>query len=89
MQTEKTCNMIDLTELRRRQGLTQRDSLVRQTREECWETEEASGFRPVVLVPIPDARRRARRERIAWGMEIGACLSLVLMAAAFALRVLL
>ena len=52
-----------------------RDSLAWQTGEELWAPEEE--------------RRQARRERIAWGMEIGACLSLILTAAAFALRVLL
>ena len=70
MQTEKTSNIIDLAELRRRRaGL-------------AWHTEE------VLWVP-EEARRHARRERLAWRLEACACLALILTAAAFALRVLL
>ena len=86
---DKTSNIIDLTELRRRQALAQRDSLARRPREEAWVPEEASGFRPMVLTATREERRRARRERLAWRLEACACLSLILTAAAFALRVLL
>ena len=78
MQTGKISNIIDLAELRRRRG-----------GEEFWDPEEASGFRPVILTAAREERRRARRERLAWRLEACACLSLILTAAAFALRVLL
>lgn len=80
---DKTTNIIDLAELRRRQAPVQRDNPVRQT------GEEASGFRPVVLTATREELLRARRERLAWRLEACACLSLILTAAAFAVRVLL
>lgn len=86
---EKTSNIVDLTELRRRRTPVQQDSLVRQPREEFWVPEEAPGFRPVVLTADREQRRRERRERLGWRLEICACLSVILMAAAFALRILL
>lgn len=86
---DKTTNIIDLTELRRRQAPDRRDSLVWQTEEAFWDLEEASGFRPVVLTPSREELRRARRERWGWYLEACACLSLILTAAAFALRVLI
>lgn len=86
---EKTSNIVDLAELRRRQELAQRDSLARQPREGSWVPEETAGFRPEVLTATREERRRARRERLAWRLEACACLSVILMAAAFALRVLI
>ena len=38
-------NVIDLTELRRRQAAAQRDSLARQPEAEAWYLEEEPGFR--------------------------------------------
>lgn len=40
------------------------------------------------IIYLSKLRRRERRERLAWGLEVCACLSVILMAAAFALRVL-
>lgn len=85
----KTSKIIDLSELRRRQALAQRDSLARWPREGSWVPEEPSDFRPVVLTAVREKRRRARRERLAWRLEVCACLAVILMAAAFALRVLI
>lgn len=85
---DKTTNIIDLTELRRRQALDRRDSLVRQT-EERWVPEKPSGFRPVVLTATREELRRARRERWGWYLEACACMSLILTAAALALRILI
>ena len=85
---DKTANIIDLTELRRRRALDRRDSLVRET-EELWVPEEPSGFRPVVLTATREERRRARRERWGWYLEACACLSLILTAAALTLRILI
>lgn len=82
-------NIIDLAGLRRRQALAQRDSLARRPRETSWVPEETSGFRPVVLTATPEERRRARRERRAWCLDVCASLSVILMTAVFALRVLL
>ena len=70
----KTSNIIDLTEFRRRQVLAQRDSLARQPEEEIW---------------VPEERRRARRERRAWCLDICASLAVILVTAVFALRVLI
>lgn len=91
MQTiyHKTSNIIDLAELRRRQALTQRDSLARRTTEESWVSEEASGFYPVILTATREERRHARRERRAWCLDICASLAVILMTVAFALRVLI
>ena len=87
---DKTSNIIDLAELRRRQDRC--DSLARRPEEGLWVPEEASGFRPVVLTATREERRRARRarrERLAWRLEACACLSVILMAAAFTLRILI
>ena len=46
---QHTGNIIDLTELRRRQAAAQRDSLARQPEVEAYLPEEEPGFRPVVL----------------------------------------
>lgn len=88
MQTDKNSNIIDLAGLRRRQAPAQRDSLARRPREEFWGP-EASGFRPAVLTATPEERRRARRERCAWRLDVCASLAVILMTAVFALRVLL
>lgn len=91
MQTvyDKTSNIIDLAELRRRQALAQRDSLARWPGEGPWAPEKASDFRPVVLTAAREERRRARRERCAWCLDACASLAVILMTAAFALRILI
>lgn len=82
-------NIIDLTELRRRQALSQRDSLARQPGEGFWDPEEAPAFRPVVLTATREERRRARRERRAWCLDVCASLAVILMTAVFALWILI
>ena len=89
MQTNRTSNIVDLAALRHRRTLAQRDSLARRPQKETWDPEETSGFHPVVLTVTPELRRRARRERWGWRLEIGASLSVLLMTAVFTLRVLL
>ena len=83
-------NVIDLTELRRRQAAAQRDSLARQP-EAAYLPEERSEpeFRPVVLTMSSAQRRRARRERRAWRLDVCASLAVILMTAAFLLRMAL
>lgn len=91
---QHTGNVIDLTELRRRQAVAQRDSLARRPEAvyeveepEVWEEEPA--FRPVVLTMSGQQRRRARRERQAWRLDACASLAVVVMTLLFALRVML
>ena len=86
---QHTGNIIDLGELRRRQALAQKDSLARQPEEGLWIPEEEPAFRPVVLTLSPEERRRARRERQAWRLDVCASAAVVLMTLAFALRMLL
>lgn len=86
---QHTGNIIDLTELRRRQAAAQRDSLARQPEVEAYLPEEEPGFRPVVLTLSPEERRRTRRERRAWRLDAYASLAVVLMTLVFALRVML
>ena len=83
-------NVIDLTELRRRQAAAQRDSLARQP-EAAYISEERSepGFRPVVLTMSRAQRRRAAWERRAWRLDACASLAVILMTAAFLLRMAL
>ena len=84
-------NVIDLTELRRRQAAAaQRDSLARQP-EAAYISEERSepGFRPVVLTMSRAQRRRAGWERRAWRLDACASLAVILMTAAFLLRMAL
>ena len=88
---QHTGNVIDLTELRRRQAAAQRDSLARQP-EAVYipeEPQEEPGFRPVVLTMSKAQRRRARRERRAWTLDACASLAVVLVTLVFALRVML
>ena len=86
---EKASNIVDLAELRRRREPAQRDSLARRPREGSWGPEETPAFRPVVLTVSPEERRRARRERLAWYLEAGASLAVILMTAALALWIVL
>lgn len=79
-------NIIDLTELRRRQAAAQRDSLARQPEVEAYLPEEEPGFRPVVLTLSPEERRRARRERQAWRLDACASAAVIVMTLAFLLR---
>ena len=81
-----TGNIIDLTELRRRQAAAQRDSLARQPEVEAYLSEEEPGFRPVVLTLSPEERRRARRERQAWRLDACASAAVIVMTLAFLLR---
>lgn len=83
-------NVIDLTELRRRQAAAQRDSLARQP-EAAYISEERPepGFRPVVLTMSPAQRRRARQERRAWRLDAYASLAVIFLTAAFLLRMVL
>lgn len=91
---QHTGNLIDLTELRRRQAASaQQDSLARQP-ESVWYPEEPaaqeeSGFRPVVLTMTKTQRRRAGWERRAWVLDVCASLGVVLMTALFVLRIML
>lgn len=86
---QHTGNIIDLTELRRKRELAQRDSLARQPEAEAWYLEEEPAFRPVVLTATPEERRRARRERRAWRLDVCASLAVIAMTLAFALRMIL
>lgn len=88
---QHTGNIIDLTELRRRQAAAQRDCLARQPEVLCppEETPEEPAFRPVVLTMSEPQRRRARRARRAWMLDACASLSVVLMTLFFILRVML
>ena len=81
-----TGNIIDLTELRRRQAAAQRDSLARQPEVEAYLPEEEPRFRPVVLTLSPEERRRARRERQAWRLDACASAAVIVMTLAFLLR---
>ncbi len=83
---QHTGNIIDLTELRRRQAAAQRDSLARQPEVEAYLPEEEPGFRPVVLTLSPEERRRARRERQAWRLDACASAAVIVMTLAFLLR---
>lgn len=88
---QHTGNLIDLTELRRQQALAQRDSLARRFESDDQPqalSEEESVFRPVVLTTTPSQRRRVRRERQAWRLDICASLSVILMTVIFALWVI-
>ena len=85
---DRASNVIDLAELRRRQALAQRDSLARRPGEGSWGP-EASGFRPVVLTSTPEQRRRARRERQAWCLEVCSSLAVILVTAAFLVTIYL
>lgn len=87
---QHTGNVIDLTELRRRQAAAQRDNLARQP--EAFyvpEEPEEPAFRPVVLTMTRSQRRRARRERRAWTLDVCASLAVILMTAVFLLRMVL
>ena len=92
---KKASNIIDLAELRRRQeaarrnGLAWQTSLVRQPEEEPWTLVKTPNFHPVVLTATPEERRRARRERRAWCLDICASLAVILTTAAFTLWVLI
>ena len=83
---QHTGNIIDLTELRRRQAAAQRDSLARQPEVEAYLPEVEPGFRPVVLTLSPEERRRARRERRAWRLDACASAAVIGMSVAFLLR---
>ena len=83
---QHTGNIIDLTELRRRQAAAQRDSLARQPEVEAYLPEEEPGFRPVVLTLSREERRRARRERRAWRLDACASAAVIVMTLAFLLR---
>ena len=83
---QHTGNIIDLTELRRRQAAAQRDSLARQPEVEAYLPEVEPGFRPVVLTLSPEERRRARRERRAWRLDACASAAVIVMTLAFLLR---
>lgn len=85
-----TGNIIDLNELRRKQAaIAQRDSLARQPDAEAWYLEEEPAFQPVVFTLSPEERRRVRRERRAWRLDVCASLAVILMTAAFLLRMVL
>lgn len=86
---QHTGNIIDLTELRRKRELAQRDSLARQPEAEAWYLEEEPVFQPVVLTATPEERRRARRERRAWRLDACASLAVIAMTLVFALRMIL
>ena len=86
---KRASNIIDLAELRRRRVLAQRDSLARRPGEESWNPEEGSDFCPVILTASREERRRARRERYAWSLDICASLAVIGMTAVFALRILI
>ena len=87
---QHTSNIINLGEYRRKLDLAQRDSLARQP-EAAYISEERSepGFRPVVLTMSRAQRRRAGWERRAWRLDACASLAVILMTAAFLLRMAL
>ena len=81
-----------LTWPRCRQAPTQRDSLARRFEAEGRlpePVEEEPAFRPVVLTTTPAQRRRARRERQAWRLDVCASLSVIFVTLVFALLVIL
>ena len=82
---EHSGNVIDLDELRRRQTAAQWDSLAAYIPEEPGEP----GFRPVVLTMSRSQRRRAWRERRAWMLDAYASVAVILMTAAFLVRMAL
>lgn len=83
-------NLIDLAEARRRYDMAQRDSLARRFEADGWAREpEEPAFRPVVLTATPAQRRRARRERRAWRLDVCASLSVIFVTLVFALWVIL
>lgn len=88
---QHTGNVINLAEARRRHELAQRDSLARWFEADGWtqEPEKEPAFRPVVLTTTPAQRRRARRERQAWRLDICASLSVIFVTLVFALWVML
>ena len=86
---QHTGNIIDLTELRRKRELAQRDSLARQPEEPWRAPEEEPAFRPMVVTLTPEERRRARRERRAWQLDACASLAVILMTAVFVLHMVL
>lgn len=91
--TQDRDKIVDLKDFRRRMALIQRDSLARQPETaieaEEPEGEEESGFCPLVLTMSRAERRRARRERQGWMLDISASLAIVLMTLVFLLRVML
>ena len=87
---EHSGNVIDLEELRRRQMAAQRDSLARKPEASYIpEEQEEAEFRPVVLTMSRAQRRRAGWERRAWRLDACASLAVILMTAAFLLRMAL
>ena len=87
---EHSGSIIDLDELRRRQAAAQRDSLARQPEAAyIQEEQEEPGFRPVVLTMTRSQRRRAGWERRAWTLDACASLAVILMTAAFLVRMML
>ena len=86
---QHTGNIIDLTELRRKRELAQRDSLARQPDADPWYLKEEPAFRPMVVTLTPEERRRARRERRAWQLDACASLAVILMTAVFVLHMVL
>lgn len=89
--TDRKCSapsrnsLIDLAQFRQRQFAAQWDSLARKPEEPA----QASGFCPVVLSLTWEERRRARRERQAWRLDLCASAAVVVMTMVFTLRVLL
>ena len=81
-------NVVDLEELRRRRAQAQRDSLARRP-EPVFEEAEGPAFRPVVIAATREERRRARRERRSWMLDVCASLAVVFMTLVFALRIML
>ena len=78
-------NLVDLAQFRQKMCAAQRDNLARRLEEDREET----GFRPVVLTLTREERRRARRERQAWTLDLCASLAVVAMTLVFTLRILL
>ena len=76
-------NLVDLAQFRRRQAMAPRDS---GRSSGLW---REAGFCPVVLTLSLPERRRARRERQAWRLDLCASLAVVVMTLAFTLRVFL
>ena len=85
-------NIVDLNLFRQKQALAQQDSLARQIHAGGWPQEDGEGtapaFQPVVLTTTPAQRRRARRERQAWRLDICASLAVIFMTVVFALWVM-
>ena len=85
---EHSGNVIDLDELRRRE-IAPLEALRKNPAAYIPEEPGEPGFRPVVLTMSRSQRRRAWRERRAWMLDAYASVAVILMTAAFLVRMAL